>query len=190
MNRPILSIAAMILFAVPLSADEIRWARGTAAGNFIGNYTNGANWDGGVVPGPLDRARVDRGLTEMTLDSTIIANDFLFGVDEEPQDFFFLSTADVTLADNFIAGLNRGQLTIDMQQGASLSVGNNFLLGQHGGLNLFDSDITATVAGVVSVADVLILGDRYDGNAASDRCSSRHDRRHVDGEQYCLCSKW
>ena len=32
----------------------------------------------------------------MTLDSTILVNDFLFGVDEEPQSFDFTPTANVT----------------------------------------------------------------------------------------------
>ena len=78
--RTIFSIAAMTLFAAPIHADEIRWARGTASGMFVGNYTDAANWDGGVVPGPNDRARVDRGNTDMTIDSTIVVNEFLFAV--------------------------------------------------------------------------------------------------------------
>ncbi len=168
MNRTLFSITAIILFALPLQADEIRWGRGTATGNFIGNFTDANNWDGGVVPGINDRARVDRGGTEMTLDSTILVNDFLFGVDEEPQSFDFLPTANVTLTDNFIAGLNRGMIEMNIQQGAQLAVGNNFLLGQNvlccGGLGLFESDITATIAGDVAVTGVTILGDRYDGD--------------------------
>ena len=52
--------------------------------------------DGGVAPGPNDRARVDRGGTEMTLDSTILVNEFLFGVDEMPQLFTFLPTGSQT----------------------------------------------------------------------------------------------
>ena len=51
MTKTIFSVAAIILFALPLQAAEIRWGRGTATGNFIGNFTDTMNWDGGVVPG-------------------------------------------------------------------------------------------------------------------------------------------
>lgn len=167
MSRTMLSLAAMILFAMPAQAAEIRWARGTADGNFIGNFADGANWDGGVVPGIADRARVDRGLTEMTLDTTIVVNDFLWGVDEEPQTFNFMATADVTTISNFIAGLNRGMINLNVSQGATIDVGNNFLLGNQttccGGQPLFDSDITATVGGDITVFDTLIMGNMFDG---------------------------
>ena len=163
----LITITCMVLGATPSSAAEIRWARGTADGNFIGNFTDPANWDGGVVPGIADRARVDRSQTEMTLDSTIVVNDFLWGVDEEPQTFNFLAGADVTTVDNFIAGLNRGLINLNVDEGASINVGNNFLLGNLttccGGLTLFDSDITATVSGDIVVTDTMIMGNAFDG---------------------------
>ncbi|QEG36372.1 DUF5010 domain-containing protein [Bythopirellula goksoeyrii] len=159
--------------AAPTTPAEIRWGRGTATGMFVGNYTDLANWnaddvtpDPPRIPGPSDRARVDRSGTDMTFNSTIIANDFLFGVDEAGQTFNLEAGADVTLASNLFVSFNSGDIGFDVQTGASLIVGGNFLLGQHDGKQngqqfMNDEDITVTIAGMVDNIGDVILGDRY-----------------------------
>ena len=158
---------------------EIRWGRGTATGMFVGNYTDLANWnaddvspDAPRVPGPGDRARVDRSGTDLTINSTVVANDFLFGVDEAGQNFKFEAGADVTLASNLFVSFNSGDVDFDINEGASVSVGGNLLLGQHDGRQsgqqmMNDEDITVTIAGNVDVAGTTILGDRYGLNVAT-----------------------
>ncbi len=157
----------------PITPSEIRWGRGTADGNFVGNYTDVANWNANDVlpdaqraPSVSDRARVDRSGTDMTIDSVITANDFLFGVDEAGQTFSFEASADVTLASNLFASFNSGDIDFDVKAGASLSIGGNFLLGQHDGNQsgqqmMNDEDITVTIEGIVDSAGDVILGDRY-----------------------------
>lgn len=157
---------------------EIRWGRGTASGMFVGNFTDLANWnaddvtpDPPRIPGPGDRARVDRSGTNMTIDSTIIANEFLFGVDEAGQTFVFEAGADVSLASNLFVSFNSGSIDFDVRQGASILVGGNFLVGQHDGKQngqqlMNDEDITVTIAGSLEASGSVILGDRY-GNASS-----------------------
>ena len=75
------------------------------------------------------------------------------------------------LTSNFIAGLNRGQITMDIQQGAQLSVGGNFLLGQHvlavAVRACSTSDITATVAGNVAVTGSVRF---WETNTTAIRC--------------------
>ncbi len=156
-----------------LTPAEIRWGRGTAAGMFVGNFTDSANWNGDDaqpdaprVPTDVDRARVDRGGTDMTIDSTLHVNDFLFGVDEAGQTFTFESGADVTLNTNYFVAFNEGDVDVDIQAGALISVGGNLLLGQYdgrsnGNLQMDDNDITVTIAGLVDVAGTTILGDKY-----------------------------
>jgi glycoprotein endo-alpha-1,2-mannosidase len=157
----------------PLTPAEIKWGRGTANGMFVGNYTDLANWnaddvlpDAPRVPESIDRARVDRGSTNMTLDSTIVANDFLFGVDEAGQTFTFEATADVTLNTNYFVAFNEGDITVDILEGATLSIGSSFLLGQYDGRSngdqsMDDNDITVTIAGTVDVSGATILGNKY-----------------------------
>lgn len=157
----------------PLTPAEIKWGRGTANGMFVGNYTDLSNWNADNVlpdlprvPGDIDRARVDRGASDMTLNSTIVANDFLFGVDEAGQTFTFEATADITLNTNYFVAFNEGDVTVDIQGGALLSIGSNFLLGQYDGKNngsdfMNDNDITVTIAGLVDVNGATILGDKY-----------------------------
>ena len=157
----------------PLTAAEIRWGRGTANGLFVGNFTDLANWnaddvspDAPRLPTSIDRARVDRGGSQMTFDSTIHVNDFLFGVSEAGQTFVFEPSADVTLDTNFFVSFNQGDVSVDIESGASVSVGGNFLLGQYDGTSngnntMDDNDITVTVAGLLEVDGVTILGDRY-----------------------------
>ena len=158
---------------------EITWGRGTAAGMFVGNFTDLANWnaddvspDPPRIPGPGDRARVDRSGTNMTIDSTIVANEFLFGVDEAGQTFTLQPGADVTLASNLIVSFNSGDVAFDVREGATVAVGGNFLLGQHDGKQngqqlMNDEDVTVTVAGLVEIGGATILGDRYGLDAAT-----------------------
>ena len=157
----------------PITAAEIRWGRGTANGLFVGNFTDLANWnaddvspDAPRIPTSIDRARVDRGGSQMTFDSTIHVNDFLFGVSEAGQTFAFEPSADVTLETNFFVSFNQGDVSVDIQSGASVSVGGNLLLGQYDGTSngdntMDDNDITVTLAGLLEVDGTTILGDRY-----------------------------
>ncbi len=152
---------------------EIRWGRGTATGMFVGNFTDLGNWNADDVspdlprlPGPGDRARVDRADTDLTFDTTVVANDFLFGVDEAGQSFTFESGADITLAANLIVSFNSGDILFDVQTGASVSVSGNFIIGQHDGKQngqqfMNDEDITVTIAGMVESSENVILGDQY-----------------------------
>ncbi len=152
---------------------EIRWGRGTATGRYVGNYTDLSNWNADDVapdspraPGPGDRARVDRASTDMTINSVVVANDFLFGVNEAGQTFTLEAGADVTLASNLFVSFNSGDILFDVQEGASVAIGGNLLLGQHDGKQngqqmMSDQDIRVIIAGTVESAGALVLGDRY-----------------------------
>ncbi len=177
---------------MPLSPAEIRWGRGTANGMFVGNFTDLANWnaddvspDAPRIPADIDRARVDRSDTNMTFDSQIAVGNFLFGVDEAGQQFTFEPTADVTLTSNYFVAFNEGDVTVDIQEGALLTVGGNFLLGQwdgknQGALTMDGRDITVSIAGMVdNSGGATILGDKYgvdaSGNPSSSTTSERVD---------------
>lgn len=175
---------------LPLSPAEIRWGRGTANGMLVGNFTDLANWnaddvspDAPRIPTDIDRARVDRTGTNMTFDSKIAVNNFLFGVDEAGQSFTFEPTADVTLASNYFVAFNEGDITVDIQEGALVTIGGNFLLGQWDGRNqgastMDDRDITVSIAGVVdNSGGTTILGDKYGVDAAGNPSSATTSER-------------
>lgn len=158
----------------PLTPAQIRWGRGTATGMFVGNYADSSLWnaedvlpDLPRVPGDIDRARVDRGGTDMTFDTTLVADEFLFGVDEAGQTFTFAPTADVTVNTNYFVAFNEGNVVVDVQKGAAITIGGNFLLGQfdgngNGASFMNDHDITVTIAGTVDNTNgTTILGGKY-----------------------------
>lgn len=159
-------VALSGLWALPASASEIVWARGNASGNFVGQYDNASNWDGGAIPGVMDRARVDRGGTVMTLDSRITAKDFLFGVNEPGQRFEFTANADVTLNDNYFVAFNRGDVTVNIASGAKLAIGGSMIVGQDDSAGHDNEDITVNVAGDVKMSGGIILGLRYNGDVS------------------------
>ena len=141
---------------------EIRWARGTANGNFVGNFDDAMNWDGGMIPGLCERARCDRGATEMTMNSSISVQEIFFGVDESNQSFFIESPAEISTTSNFFASFNSGSNTL--MTGGTIDVGGNFLLGQIDNASAQDQDINFTIeAGTLNVSGTVILGDQFDG---------------------------
>lgn len=152
--------------ALSSGAEEIAWARGSAHGNIVGQYTDASNWDGGSVPSATDRARVDRGGTVMTIDSRVSAKDFLFGVNEPGQRFEFAPDADVTLTHNYFVAFNRGDITVDIAPNAKLSIGGSMILGQDDNMGHDDEDVTVNVAGDVTMNGGLIFGLRYNGDAS------------------------
>lgn len=167
MPRPSLCLLLVCgLASSPAIAAEILWARGPAEGNAEGRYADGANWDGGRIPGPADRARVDRGGSVMTLDSTIVANNFLFGVNERDQTFRFTEEADVTLARNCIVAHNRGGVTADFAPGSSLRIGESLVVGQEDEPGRDDEDVAVYLRGDAVMRGGIILGLRYSGDVS------------------------
>lgn len=102
----------------------------------------------------------------MTINSAIAAKEFLFGVDEPGQAFIFEAGADVSLTTNFFVAFNEGNVVVDVQQGATIEVGGNLLLGQYdgrqnGAMTMDNRDIVVTINGTVAVENSTVLGDKY-----------------------------
>ena len=155
-----------VLLSSTAVAGEIRWARGTANGNHVGEFSDVANWDGGVVPAAGDRARVDRGGTVMRINSRIVVDDFLFGVNEPGQTFNFSSNADVTLKSNCMIAHNRGDVTANLAKGAKLTIGGSLILGQDDNRGNDDEDITVNIDGSVDIGGGIIFGLCYNGDVS------------------------
>ena len=158
-----LLLVVSLIFTTTLQAQtEIRWARGTADGNFVGNYTDAMNWDGGIVPmGTGIRARCDRADTMMTMNTTIDVQEIFFGVDESNQNFFIEAPAVVSTESNYFAAFNGGSNTT--MTGGELNVTGNFLLGFFDDPSFDDRDVNFVVeGGTVNISGATILGDQFD----------------------------
>lgn len=161
-----LFVSGLALFSTPAVSGEINWGRGSASGNFVGSFNDPANWDSGAVPGASDRVRCDRSGTVMTIDSTVVANDFLFGVNESGQTFEFGPNADVTLKANYFVAFNRGRVTATQASGANLTIGGSLILGQDDNPGHDNEDITVKLGGNVKIKGGIILGLRYNGDVS------------------------
>lgn len=129
---------------------EVVWARGGASDSLIGHYSEAANWDSGAVPGPEDRARVDRGGT----------------VNEPGQTFNFTSNADVALDANYFVAFNRGNVAATLAPGSTLTIGGSLILGQDDNPGNDGEDITVKLDGAAQINGGIILGLRYNGDVS------------------------
>lgn len=102
----------------------------------------------------------------MTIDSRVSVQDFLFGVNESGQRFEFTPDADVELNDNYFVAFNRGDVTVNIAQGAKLSIGGSMIVGQDDNAGHDDEDITVNVAGDVKMNGGIIFGLRYNGDVS------------------------